>query len=48
MMLGQAAGVAAKMALEGKTAVQLIDTKALTEKLRKQGVIFEYVAAIRN
>ncbi len=48
MMLGQAAGVAAKMALEGKTAVQLIDTKSLTEKLRKQGVIFDYVAAIRN
>lgn len=47
MMLGQAAGVAAKMAIDGKTPVQSIDTKVLTEKLRKQGVIFEYVAAIR-
>ena len=43
MILGQAAGVAAKMAIEGKTSVQQIDTAALTAKLRAQGVVMEYV-----
>ncbi len=43
MILGQAAGVAAKMAITGKRAVQEIDTKALTEKLRADGVVMEYV-----
>jgi hypothetical protein len=43
MILGQAAGVAAKMAIDGKTPVQAIDTTALTERLRKQGAVMEYV-----
>jgi hypothetical protein len=42
MILGQAAGMAAKMAIEGKKAVQEIDTRALTEKLRAQGAVMEY------
>jgi len=43
MILGQAAGVAAKMAIAGKAAVQEIDTKALTEKLRADGAVLEYL-----
>lgn len=43
MILGQAAGVAAKMAIEANSSVQAIDTKALTAKLRSQGVVMEYV-----
>jgi carbamoylphosphate synthase small subunit len=43
MILGQAAGVAAKMAMEGKKAVQEIDSAALTRRLREQGAVMEYV-----
>jgi hypothetical protein len=43
MILGQAAGVAAKMAIDAKTAVQAIDTTALSAKLRQQGAVMEYV-----
>lgn len=43
MIIGQAAGVAAKMAIERRHAVQEIDAAALTAKLRKQGAIMEYV-----
>jgi hypothetical protein len=43
MILGQAAGVAAKMAIAGKIPVQDIDTKALAAKLRGQGAVLEYV-----
>ncbi len=43
MILGQAAGVAAKMAIEGRVPVQAIDTAALTAKLRTQGAVMEYV-----
>ena len=42
MILGQAAGVAAKMAIDGGTAVQAIDPKALTQKLMEQGAVMEY------
>ena len=42
MILGQAAGVAAKMAIAGKRAVQEIDSAALTERLRKRGAVMEY------
>jgi hypothetical protein len=42
MMIGQAAGVASKMALEKKTAVQDVDTKALSAKLHEQGAVFEW------
>ncbi len=43
MILGQAAGVAAKLAIEARISVQTIDTAALTARLRKQGAIMEYV-----
>jgi hypothetical protein len=41
MMIGQAAGVAAKMAIEGGKAIQDIDPAALSAKLRNQGAVFE-------
>ena len=43
MIIGQAAGVAASMAIRGKTAVQDIDRAALTATLRKQGAVREWV-----
>ena len=43
MILGQAAGVAAKMAIAGSGVVQDVDSKALTATLLKQGAIVEYV-----
>jgi carbamoylphosphate synthase small subunit len=43
MIIGQAAGVAAKMAIAGKKSVQEIDTAALTAKLRSQGAVLEYM-----
>ncbi|MBI3678923.1 MAG: FAD-dependent oxidoreductase [Acidobacteria bacterium] len=43
MILGQAAGVAAKLAIASNKAVQDIDTVALTRTLRGQGAILEYV-----
>lgn len=43
MILGQAAGVAARMAMAAKTSVQDINTNALTAKLRSQGVVMEYL-----
>jgi len=48
MIIGQAAGVAAKMAIEGRKAVQDIDTAALTAHLRRQAATFEYVPAHQN
>ena len=42
MIMGQAAGVAAKMAIDAGVAVQDIDRKALTAKLRKQAAIMEW------
>jgi hypothetical protein len=42
MILGQAAGVAAKMAIASNKPVQEIDTKALTAKLRAQRAVLEY------
>ena len=45
MILGQAAGVAAKMAIGEKVAVQEIDTSALTARLRDQGAVMEYMAS---
>src|SRR5262249_25652781 len=42
MIIGQAAGVAAKMAIEKKAAVQDVDAAALSAKLRKQGAVFEW------
>ncbi len=43
MIIGQAAGVAAKLAIAGKKAVQEIDTAQLTGILKQQGAIVEYV-----
>lgn len=42
MMLGQAAGVAAKLAIDGKVAVQMIDHRAISERLRRLGAVFEW------
>jgi hypothetical protein len=42
MILGQAAGVAAKMAIDTKKALQDIDSTALTAKLRARGAVMEY------
>lgn len=47
MILGQAAGVAASLAIQNKAAVQEVDPATLSAKLRKQGAIFEYVAPTR-
>jgi hypothetical protein len=45
MILGQAAGEAAAMAVRGKCAVQEIDTSALLETLQKQGAVMQYVSS---
>jgi FAD dependent oxidoreductase len=44
MIIGQAAGVATKMAIDKGVAVQDIDTQALTAKLRAQGAVMEWSA----
>lgn len=44
MIMGQAAGVAAKMAIDAGVAVQDIDRKVLTAKLRKQAAVMEWMA----
>ena len=45
MILGQAAGVAAAMAIRGSLAVQDIDTAALARTLVEHGAILEYTPA---
>jgi hypothetical protein len=42
MIIGQAAGVAAAMALKSGVAMQDVDAAALTAKLRKEGAVMEY------
>lgn len=42
MIIGQAAGVAAKMAIEEKKPVQEIDAGQLTKTLRQEGAVMEY------
>ena len=42
MIIGQAAGIAAKMAISGKVAVQEVDPRALTERLRALGAVFNW------
>ena len=48
MILGQAAGVAAAMAIRGSLAVQDIDTAALARTLVEHGAILEYKAAMQS
>jgi hypothetical protein len=43
MIIGQAAGVAAKLAIESGKPVQNIDTQALTARLKAEGAVLEYV-----
>jgi FAD dependent oxidoreductase len=43
MIIGQAAGVAAGLAIRSGKAVQEIDSEELTGILRKQGAVMEYV-----
>ena len=42
MIIGQAAGVAASMAMEGKAPLPEIDTTSLTAILRRQGAVMEW------
>jgi hypothetical protein len=42
MILGQAAGMAAKLAIAGGSSVQDVKTDALTDALHKQGAVMEY------
>ena len=48
MILGQAAGVAAALAIQSGRAMQDIDTAELTRLLVSQGAILEYVASRQN
>lgn len=43
MIIGQAAGVAASLAIQGNLAVQDVPTEALQAKLRSQRAVFEWV-----
>ena len=43
MIIGQAAGVAAGMAIRQNASVQQVDGKALTAELKKKGAVIEYV-----
>ena len=45
MIIGQAAGVAAYMAIQAQLPLQDINVKQLADTLRKQGVVFEYSPA---
>ena len=46
MIIGQAAGVAASMALKSDRPVQDVDTAALSAKLKSQGAVFEWVPPV--
>jgi hypothetical protein len=45
MMIGHAAGLAAKMAIDKKQAIQDVDVSALKAKLINQGAVMEWVKA---
>jgi FAD dependent oxidoreductase len=42
MIIGHAAGVAARLAIDANAAVQDVDARALREKLRSQRTVFDY------
>jgi hypothetical protein len=42
MIIGHAAGVAAKLAIDGKIALQEVDAAALAARLKAQRAVFEY------
>jgi hypothetical protein len=46
MIIGQAAGVAASMAIKEGKAVQDVDTQALSAKLKSQGAVFDWRAPV--
>jgi hypothetical protein len=48
MILGQAAGIAAAMAIRASTAVQQIDTAALTRVLVERGAVLEWVQSAQD
>ena len=48
MILGQAAGVAAALAIAEKSSVQTIPVARLVEKLRSQGAVMEYVPSAQS
>ncbi len=48
MIIGQAAGVAASMALKADKPVQDVDTAALSAKLKSQGAVFEWVPPVNG
>jgi hypothetical protein len=48
MIMGQAAGVAASMAVRQSIAVQDVDTAALTRTLVQQGAVLEYVPSTQT
>lgn len=48
MIMGQAAGVAAKLAIDSGRPLQDIDRSALALKLRQQGAVLEYIPSAQN
>jgi hypothetical protein len=47
MIIGHAAGVAAKMAIDANVPVQAIDAAALSARLKSQRAVFEWVNPVR-
>jgi hypothetical protein len=47
MIIGHAAGVAAKLAIDGKMALQEVDAAALAARLKAQRAVFGYTPAAK-
>jgi hypothetical protein len=47
MIIGHAAGVAAKLAIDRKIALQDVDAAALAARLKAQRAVFEYTPAAK-